>query len=119
MGTRTQNSQRSRHHRRLTSTQRAGEFSRHEARRLQYEFAARNWKVLLLFVVGLFALELPLGFLAPAAYREFALGALVATAIWAVVHLVVIGSGTAPLMMGDTGEQWTASELRKLGSEAQ
>jgi hypothetical protein len=33
-------------------------------------------------------------------------------ALWA---LTVQATGTAPVMMGDQAEQWTASELRKLG----
>jgi hypothetical protein len=47
-------------------------------------------------------------------FRGFVAGALVATAAGLLAFWVVQVTGTAPTMMGDQGEQWTAGELRKL-----
>jgi hypothetical protein len=46
--------------------------------------------------------------------RGFILGSGVTIALGAAVALVVLVSGTAPLMMGELAEQWTAQALRPL-----
>lgn len=46
--------------------------------------------------------------------RGFALGSGLTVTGCAVAALVVLFSGTAPLMMGEMAEQWTAQELRPL-----
>jgi hypothetical protein len=46
--------------------------------------------------------------------RGFVLGSGVVLSAAMVTALVVLASGTAPLMMGELAEQWTAQELRPL-----
>lgn len=46
--------------------------------------------------------------------RGFILGSGLTIALGAAAALVVLTSGTAPLMMGELAEQWTAQELRPL-----
>jgi Nuclease-related domain len=99
--------------RELASYRRAGQFSRSEALKRQYAWAKRNWKIvggLMAFVLGM----LPLVFLLPAWSRGLVAGAWLATGFWLLAFQVVLASGTAPRMMGDRGEQFTASELRRM-----
>jgi Nuclease-related domain len=99
--------------RELASDRRAGQFSRSEAVKRQYAWARRNWRImggLMAFVIGM----LPLVLLLPDWSRGFAAGIWLATGFWLLAFEVVLASGTAPRMMGDRGEQFTASELRRM-----
>jgi hypothetical protein len=100
--------------RELSSDQRAGRFARAKARRLQRAYLSRNWRIFT--VVGLAMLSplltvplLPNGF-----SRGLFVGVLVTAVIALLSFWVVQVTGTAPVMMGDQGEQWTAQELRHL-----
>lgn len=102
--------------RELASDKRAGSYARRVARQRQYAFLRQEWKVLtLLVVLGVPAL-VGLAELMP---NEFARGLFMGGGLVAIVsalwQLTVQMTGTAPTMMGDLGEQWTAQELRKLG----
>jgi hypothetical protein len=99
----------------LAGDQRAGRWARAKARRAQYEYVRASWRTLSLVVVG--ALAFPLGML-PLVPGGFARGLLVGTSTTAVAGMVsfwvVQATGTAPTMMGDQGEQWTAQQLRRM-----
>lgn len=102
--------------RELAGDGRAGSFARAKARRAQGAFIRRRWPALaigwLIFVapVPLFWWLVPNELL-----RGVFVGASLTGATAAVWFLVVQSTGTAPIMMGDRAEQWTAQVLRKLG----
>src|SRR4051794_20097195 len=99
--------------RELASDQRAGSWTRANVRRRQREFVKAHW--LYVLATPLVAMVLtPLTLLMPSWSRMFLAGALVSSGIWIAVVVVLLGSGTGCLMMGDIGEQWTAQELRPL-----
>lgn len=97
----------------LDNPDRAGRWSRRKAERLRYEWAKRNWRLLMLVfsagaVGGLLALLLPL----PSG--QFLCGVLMASGAWAAAGMVQTFSGAAPATMGHTAEQWTATDLASL-----
>jgi hypothetical protein len=106
---------RQRRERALASDSRAGVWARGKARRLQYAYIRSHW----LWLGGVLAASVVV--LTIACYftpSEFVRGVLVggglvgvASALWLWVVQV---TGTAPTMMGDLGEQFTAAELRTL-----
>lgn len=106
---------RRRRERALAGDRRAGAYARSKARREQYAYARRAWWPLLL-TGG--AMLLAVGATAPFMPAGFARGALVGSGTTAALgwlaFWVVLVSGTAPKMMGDQAERWTAGELRKL-----
>lgn len=99
----------------LASDRRAGRWARGKARRAQYAYVRASWRSLALVAAG--AMVAPLAML-PFLPNGFSQGLLVGIAITAVAGLlsfwVVQATGTAPTMMGDQGEQWTAQALRKM-----
>jgi hypothetical protein len=99
----------------LASDQRAGAWPRSKARREQRSYVRQHWGAL--GGVGALALTGPMLAL-PFVDSGFVRGLLTGVACTAVVgslaFWVVQVTGTASVMMGDLGEQWTASELRKL-----
>jgi hypothetical protein len=99
--------------RELASDRRAGHFSRAKAVKLQRAWLRRNWRIALVQGV-LVAVALPLVVFLPGWSRGLAAGAWCATGLWLVAFEVVLATGTAPQVMGDRGEQLTASELRRL-----
>jgi hypothetical protein len=99
--------------RELASDRRAGQFSRSEALKRQYAWAQRNWRIIggqVAFVV----VSLPLALLLPAWSRGLVAGVWLASGLWLAAFTIVLASGTAPRMMGDRGEQFTAGELRRM-----
>lgn len=99
----------------LASDRRAGAYARDLARRKQYRFARQHWRLIIL-VVGAFTLvPAPfLWFVPGVELRAFAAGGLVTSGFWCAWWTVVQLTGTASTMAGALGEQWSASELRKL-----
>ncbi len=102
--------------RELAGDARAGSYARAMARREQRAFVGRNfwrllcgWLLLMTITPGLW------WFVASELLRGMVLGADLASATALVWFVVVQSTGTAPTMMGDEAEQWTAQELRKLG----
>ena len=86
--------------------------ARHEQRafiRLNFWRLLCAWLLLMSITPGLW------WFVASDFLRGVVLGADLATATALVCFVVVQSTGTAPTMMGDEAEQWTAQELRKLG----
>jgi hypothetical protein len=99
--------------RELASDRRAGSFSRSKAAKRQREWIRRNWwrlAVELLVIVSMLSTLVWI----PSAVRGLAAGAWLASGGWLLALQVLLGSGTAPQIMGDWGEQFTASELRRL-----
>ena len=104
-----------RRRRELAGDERAGRFARAQARKKQRAFARRNYRVLLALVIGpVLPVLAAMPFTSSAFLRGFAIGAALTGAIGAAAIFVLQYTGTAPQMMGDLGEQWTASELRPL-----
>ena len=101
--------------RQLASDQRAGIAARGRARRAQRAFARRNWRLLLLTALGMTAPTLLVLPLLPAGFlRGLLLGSALTATAGLLAFTVVQATGTAATLMGDTAEQWTASELRRL-----
>lgn len=101
--------------RELASTQRAGSFPRDKARTAQYAYLRRHGGFLL---VGVAIFAVPVAavtWLLPGAFeRGLVIGVALTVAIGVPTYWVVLATGTAPTMMGDLAEQWTASEVRGL-----
>jgi Nuclease-related domain len=101
--------------RELAGDRRAGRFARGLARREQQAYLRRNWRLFLgLGVAALCPSLLILPFLPNAFGRGLIVGASTTAIGGFLAFWVVQATGTAPTMMGDQGEQWTAQELRKL-----
>lgn len=102
-------------HAALASVGRAGLFARRKARTTQREYLRRRWRPLLGLYSGLTAIAAwPAIFMPSAFLRGLTVGLAVAGAAGILSSLVIIQTGTAPTMAGETAEQWTAEELRKL-----
>jgi hypothetical protein len=99
----------------LASAGRAGTFARRKARTAQRDYLRRGWRVLLGLYVGLVvttawpALIMPNGFLA-----GLVVGLSLAGSAGALVSVVIIQTGTGPVMAGESAEQWTVEELKDL-----
>lgn len=92
---------------------RAGRYSRQLARDRQRAFIGASWRrLLVIFIVGI-ALTGLTEFL-PSWARGFVAGAWLASVVWFLTFLIVQLSGSAPMTMATTAEQWTAQELRRL-----
>jgi hypothetical protein len=71
--------------------------------------------VLLLILAAFTLLPAPFLWIAPPGpLRSFAAGALTVSGVWMMWWITVQLTGTASIMAGALGEQWTASALRKL-----
>lgn len=104
-----------RRRRNLAGDARAGSWARGRARTAQREFLREHWAPFGCFVVGAWLIAILGGLAMPNAFiRGLAVGAALVVAPVAVwVHTMQV-TGSAPLMMGDLAEQWTAQELRRL-----
>lgn len=99
----------------LASDRRAGWTARTSIRERHRHTVGSQWRLLavlaaallLLFAVAAVFADGPL-------QRGVILGTGVTLTSCAVTALVVLASGSAPLMMGELAEQWTAQELRPL-----
>jgi hypothetical protein len=99
----------------LASDQRAGRWARGKARRLQREYVRRNWRILSGVGGGLLLLIAAAVPLFPSPFaRGLYLGSFSTAVAGLLAFMVVQATGTAPTMMGDEAERWTAQELRKL-----
>jgi hypothetical protein len=102
--------------RELAGDTRAGSYARAMARREQRAFMRRNPQWLLgAWLVLMTPTLVAWWFIPSELLRGALLGADLATATALVWSWVVQSTGTAPTMMGDLAEQWTAQTLRKLG----
>jgi hypothetical protein len=94
---------------------RAGVFSRAKARQAQLQYVRANWRMLSTIAAAGIALFGATSALTPSVFESgFILGAGLAGVAGLIAHWVTRVTGTAPQMMGDLAEQWTASELRRL-----
>ena len=107
-----------RRQRELAGAARAGSWARGRARTEQRAFLRANWVRLTVFILGALVLGVAVAWTMPS---EFLSGVVVGASLVAVPGslwwLAVQLTGTAPTMMGDEAEQWTASELRRLSRE--
>lgn len=104
-----------RRRRTLASDNRAGSWARGRARRAQREFLRETWWLFASFVLITVGAAVGCGFLIPSAYlRGMVVGAALVIAPGAVWMVAMQFTNTAPMMMGDQAEQWTAQELRRL-----
>lgn len=99
----------------LASNRRAGWTARTSIRERHRQTIKMQWRLLAMLAATLLAL---FGVAAVFATGPLQRGVIVGTGITltacAVAALVVLTSGSAPLMMGELAEQWTAQELRQL-----
>ena len=101
--------------RQLRGSARAGSWARDEARRNQLSYLHRNWRPFLIFLVSTYALAgMVAAFLRDDLMRGFVLGAATFGTPGLLWGLLLQLSGTAPVLMGVTAEQWTADELKRL-----
>jgi hypothetical protein len=101
--------------RQLSSDSRAGVISRGRARRAQWAFVKTHIAWLATALLFIYAPFLIMAVFLPADLaRGVMIGAGAVTAFAVVAFWVLEVTGTSAMLMGDAGEQWTASELRKL-----
>lgn len=104
-----------RRQRELAGDARAGSWARARARTDQRAFLRAHWRPYCLAMVVMLAPGVLVAAFMPNAFlRGLVLGVLLAAVPGALWVWTVQVTGTAPVMMGDQAEQWTAAELRKL-----
>jgi hypothetical protein len=101
--------------RELASDVRAGSWARARARSKQRAFLRERWQLLTGFALLALALGIVVCALTPSPFMKgLVLGMVLAAVPGLLWSLTLQVTGTAPTMMGDEAEQWTAQELRKL-----
>ncbi len=104
--------------RQLAGDRRAGIWARKKARRAQRTYLREHWRRMLLPVAVVLAVVSVASAVAPSSFESgFLLGGGLASLGGMLAVWVMQATGTAPTMMGDLAEQWTAQELRKLRRE--
>ncbi len=104
-----------RRRRSLASDERAGSWARGHARRAQREFLRETWWLFGSFTALAIGAAVVCGLFIPSAFmRGLVLGVALVAAPGAVWIVAMQYTNTAPIMMGDQAEQWTAQELRRL-----
>jgi hypothetical protein len=99
----------------LASDARAGSWARGKARVAQREYLREHWRLYAALMVGLLGATLLVASLMPTGFlRGLVVGALLVVGPATLWSWTLQVTGTAPVMMGDMAEQWTAGELRKL-----
>ena len=99
----------------LVRDRRAGWTARTSIRERQRQTVRTQWRLLALLAAALLALfGVATVFASGPLQRGFIVGTSVTLTAYAVAALVVLTSGSAPLMMGELAEQWTAQELRPM-----
>jgi len=99
----------------LAGDRRAGSWGRRKARIAQRRYLREHYRLLAIAAVALLVPVLLAALLVPStAARYFLLGAGLTGTVGVLTVWVQQVTGTAPVMMGDLAEQWTASELRGL-----
>lgn len=101
--------------RHLARDDRAGVVARRSVHQRHRETVRRSWRYLLVLVVALLAVFGTAAALADGPVQKgWLLGAGFVFTLWGFAFLVVLASGTAPLIAGGLAEMWTADELRPL-----
>jgi hypothetical protein len=104
-----------RRRRELAGDDRAGSWARATARRAQRAFLLEHWRLFTVFATVAVVLALAVCAFEPTAFlKGLVLGAALTAVPGLVWSLTLQVTGTAPKMMGDQAEQWTAQEFRKL-----
>lgn len=104
-----------RRRRELAGDARAGSWARGRAHLEQRAFVRENWIRFALFLLAGFLVCLGVSWTMPNdLLRGVVIGAFLVALPSAVWVLTMQFTGTAPVMMGDEAEQWTAAELRRL-----
>lgn len=99
----------------LAGDERAGWSARTSVRRRHRALLRQRWRFLALFGVAMLASVVVASLFATGPLlRGFILGSGITVVFGMVGAFVVLLSGTAPLMMGEMAEQWTAQEVRPL-----
>jgi hypothetical protein len=103
--------------RELAGNERAGIWARDQARRAQRDFIRRTWRLFVPALLLMTAAPIVVAFvvLPTQLLRGVVFGGVVVGVPLLLWTLIVQVTGTAPIMMGDQAEQWTAQELRKMG----
>jgi hypothetical protein len=101
----------------LASDARAGSWARGRARVTQRQYVREHWRLYAGLLIGLLIVTVVVAGLMPTGFlRGLVVGALLVAGPAALWSWTLQITGTAPVMMGDMAEQWTAGELRKLRS---
>ena len=99
----------------LAGDARAGSWARGRARTAQREFLREHWLRFGSFVTGVWVVAVLCGLMMPNAFMNgLVVGVGFVAAPVAVWVLAMQVTGSAPIMMGDQAEQWTAQELRRV-----
>lgn len=102
--------------RRLAADERAGWSARLSVRERHRALVCAQWRGLLLMALAAVTVfGIAAAFATGPLQRGVILGGGLSTTGFMLVAVVVLASGTAPLLMGESAEQWTAQELRPLG----
>jgi hypothetical protein len=94
--------------------ERAGSWARREARARNVEVLKGVWRPFALLAGGLVVFTVGLLAIVDNKLQGFALGLIVASAVWAVAGHVTRIAGASSYLLGSQGELWTADELRPL-----
>src|ERR1041385_3683338 len=100
-----------------SQTLRPGTWARRRSRLDQLAYVPRIWGRLGVFTLGVVTLSIAALVLFQQRAAAFAVGVFDASMAWMVLCAVVQESGTASAMAGGDAEEWTATELKKLGSK--
>ena len=99
----------------LASDHRAGQWARTKARLAQRRYARSQWKRLTpVAAIGIVLTYAAAQVVTSSYLRGLVLGAGVVGILASLATWVMQVTSTAPILMGDLGEQWTAGELRSL-----
>ena len=75
----------------------------------------------LVLIVGVFSVvsvfDRALGWVPDLSVNAFLLGALLATALWALLGVIALATGATSWFLGSQAEQWTAKALNTLGAD--
>lgn len=101
--------------RRLGSDAEAGRFARRSVRLIHRQVLRRKWRLFALMSLGIAVVTVGAVLVQERPFvRGLTVGVALAATIAAIAFTVVLFGGTAPLMMGEIAEQWTAQSLRPL-----
>jgi len=101
--------------RRLGSDAEAGRFARRSARLIHRQVLRRKWRLFALVSLGIAVITVGAVLVQENPFvRGLTVGIAVTATIAMIAFAVVLFGGTAPLMMGEMAEQWTAQSLRPL-----
>ena len=101
----------------LSSQARAGAHARREIRRVQREWLRRSWQMQVVIAGMGASLVVLTHFLAPAALRQYLIGAIVASCVWWGYTLMLEMSGLGAKRSGILAEERTSAELPETALE--